>query len=93
MIGISIAAKKEWSAVLKKLNVNIENCKNYPFGEYFTFTMYGKDLIFYRCGVRKMKCSAATQYIIDHFNLSKVIVIGTCAGIDSNYKILDISTI
>ena len=34
--------------------------------------------------------SASTQYMIDHFNLSKIIVIGTCAGIDSCYKPLDI---
>lgn len=90
MIGISIAAKKEWEAVLEKYNVDIESCNRFPFGEYFKMTLYGKDVIFYRCGVRKMNSSASTQYMIDHFNLSKVIVVGTCAGIDTNYKTLDI---
>jgi len=90
MIGISIAAKKEWEAVLKKFNIDIQDCKNYPFGEYFIVNIYGENIIFYRCGVRKMNCSASTQYMIDHFNLSKVIVAGTCAGIDDNYKNLDI---
>ena len=33
MIGISIAAKKEWEAVLNKLNININNCSNFPFEE------------------------------------------------------------
>lgn len=88
MIGISIAAKKEWKAVLEKYN--IESCNKFPFGEYFITNLYDNDVIFYRCGVRKVNCSASTQYMIDHFNLSKVIVAGTCAGIDDNYKTLDI---
>lgn len=90
MIGISIAAKKEWEVVLNKLGKSIEECKQFPFGEYFTISLYGEELIFYRCGVRKMNCSASTQYMIDHFNLKKVIVAGTCAGIDPNFKNLDI---
>jgi adenosylhomocysteine nucleosidase/adenosylhomocysteine/aminodeoxyfutalosine nucleosidase len=90
MIGISVAAKKEWEAVLDKYNINIEDCNKYPFGEYFITSIYDREVIFYRCGVRKMNCSAATQYMIDHFNISKVIVIGTCAGIDDKYNNLDI---
>lgn len=90
MIGISVAAKKEWEVVLEKYNIDIENCNKFPFGEYFKINLYGNDVIFYRCGVRKMNCSASTQYMIDHFNLSKIIVAGTCAGIDDNYKNLDI---
>ena len=46
--------------------------------------------MFYRSGVRKTNGAAATQYMIDHFNLNKVIVIGTCAGIDTKYNTLDI---
>ncbi len=90
MIGISVAAKKEWGAVLEKYNVDIETCNKYPFGEYFKMHVDNNEVIFYRCGVRKMNCSAATQYMIDHFNLTKVIVVGTCAGIDDSYKTLDI---
>lgn len=90
MIGISIAAKKEWESVLEKFNIKIENCNKFPFGEYFKVNLYGDDVIFYRCGVRKMNCSASTQYMIDHFNLDKIIVAGTCAGIDDRYKNLDI---
>lgn len=90
MIGISIAAKKEWKAVLEKYNIDIESCNKFPFGEYFRIHLYDNDVVFYRCGVRKVNCSASTQYMIDHFNLSKVIVAGTCAGIDDNYKTLDI---
>lgn len=90
MIGISIAAKREWKAVLDRYQLNIESCIKYPFGEYFTTEINGESVIFYRCGVRKVNCSAATQYMIDHFDFKKIIVVGTCAGIDDKYKNLDI---
>ena len=90
MIGISIAAKREWKAVLDRYKLNIDSCIRYPFGEYFITEINGKNAIFYRCGVRKVNCSAATQYMIDHFDLKKIIVAGTCAGIDDKYRNLDI---
>lgn len=37
-----------------------------------------------------MNSSASTQYMIDHFGLNKIIVVGTCAGIDDKYKNLDV---
>ena len=90
MIGIILAAKKEWEVVLEKYGIHIEDCNKFPFGEYFTMNLHDEDVIFYRCGVRKTNSSASMQYMIDHFNLSKIIAIGTCAGIDSCYKPLDI---
>ena len=90
MIGISISARKEWDAILDKFNINMSSLEKYPLGEYFKTNLYGEDVIFYRSGVRKMNCSASTQYMIDHFNLDKIIVAGTCAGIDDKYKNLDV---
>lgn len=90
MTGISIAAKREWNAVLDKFQVSIDSCTKYPFGEYFTTEINGESVIFYRCGVRKVNSSASTQYMIDHFDLKKIIVAGTCAGIDDKFKTLDI---
>lgn len=49
-----------------------------------------KEVIFYLGGVRKMNASASTQYMIYHFNLTKIIVAGTCAGINDSYSQLDI---
>lgn len=90
MIGISVDCKKEWETVLEKFSKGVENCEVFPFGEYFKINLYNEDIIFYRCGTRKMNCSASTQYMIDHFKLKKVIVVGTSAGIDDKYKNLDI---
>lgn len=90
MIGISIAAKREWKAVLDRFQINLDSCTEYPFGEYFITEMNNENVLFYRCGVRKVNSSAATQYMIDHFDLKKIIVVGTCAGIDDRFKNLDI---
>ena len=90
MIGISIAAKREWKAVLDRFQINLDSCTEYPFGEYFITEINDENILFYRCGVRKVNSSAATQYMIDHFNLKKIIVVGTCAGIDDRFKNLDI---
>lgn len=90
MIGISIAAKKEWETTLTYFGINHDELQKYPFGEYFRKIIDNKDVIIYLGGVRKMNASASTQYMIDHFNLNKIIVVGTCAGIDDRYKPLDI---
>lgn len=90
MIGISIAAKREWKAVLDRFQIKLDSCTEYPFGEYFITEINDENILFYRCGVRKVNSSAATQYMIDHFDLKKIIVVGTCAGIDDRFKNLDI---
>ena len=90
MIGISIATKWEWDATLEYFSKKAEECSKYPYGEYFKISKKDKDLIFYNTGVRKVNGVGATQFMISKFNLSKVIVAGTCAGIDRRYKNLDI---
>ncbi len=90
MTGISIAAKREWKSVLDRFQIDVKSCTKYPFGEYFVTEINDEIVLFYRCGVRKVNCSAATQYMIDHFGLKKIIVAGTCAGIDERFKNLDI---
>lgn len=88
MIGISIAEENEWISTKKYYCIN--ECVEYPYGEYFNYKINDKNVIFYRCNVRKTSSSAAAQYMIDHFNLSKIIIIGTCAGIDTTYQQYDI---
>ena len=90
MIGISIATKWEWEATLEYFNKKVEQCTKYPYGEYFKISKKDKELIFYSTGVRKVNGVGANQYMISKFNLSKVIIAGTCAGIDRKYKNLDI---
>ena len=90
MIGISIAALPEWEATIDYFNVTNNEIFEYPYGVYFKRKLNNTKLIFYRCTSRKVIASSACQYMIDKFNLKKIIVAGTCAGIDDKYKNLDI---
>ncbi|MBD1222031.1 permease [Virgibacillus halodenitrificans] len=90
MIGISIATKWEYEATLEYFGIKDNERLSYPYGEYFLRTISGTELIFYSTGVRKVNGVGGNQYMISKFNLSKVIVAGTCAGIDDRYNNLDI---
>lgn len=90
MIGISIANSKEWETTLKYFNKTPEECEKHPFGEYFKTVIQNKEVLIYRCSIRKVASAASTQYMIDHFPLEKIIVIGTCAGVDQSYHQFDI---
>lgn len=90
MIGISIAASKEWKIILERYDKTKKDLIIYPYGEYFIEKINNSNVIFYRCGTRKTKSSGATQYMISNFDLSKIIVIGTAAGMNNNFDLLDI---
>ncbi len=88
MIGILVAASKEWKVVLEHFNIG--KVEKYLYGEYFKTFINNKEVTFFKTGTRKTNASASTQYIIDHYNIDKVIVIGTCAGVDASNKLLDV---
>ncbi|MEI5907413.1 permease [Bacillus spongiae] len=90
MIGISIATKWEYEATLEYFNIKDNERFSYPYGEYFIRTINGTELVFYSTGVRKVNGVGGNQYMISKFNLTKVIVAGTCAGIDDKFSNLDI---
>lgn len=90
MVGISIATKWEWDATLEYFNKNNNDCSKYPYGEFFETKINNEDIVFYNTGARKVNGIGANQYMISKFNLTKVIVVGTCAGIDNKYNVLDI---
>ena len=86
MIGISVAESNEWETTLKYFNKTHEECEKFPFGEYFKMIINDKEVLLYRCYIRKVASAASTQYMIDHFNLERIIVAGTCAGVDKRYN-------
>lgn len=90
MIGISIATKWEYEATLEYFSIKDNERLTYPYGEYFTRTINDTEIIFYNTGVRKVNAVGGNQYMISKFTLSKVIVAGTCAGIDDRFSNLDI---
>ena len=90
MIGVSIATKWEWDATLNYFQVSREVCESYPYGEYFMRNIKNEEVVFYSTGVRKVNGVGANQYMISKFHLARIIVAGTCAGIDDTYHNLDI---
>ena len=90
MIAVSIAVELEWKVVLNYYQIEEEACLPYPFGCFFLQSICGEEIMFFLTGARKTNASAAAQYIIDHFHPDKMIVMGTCAGIDTGFKIRDI---
>lgn len=80
MIGVLIASKKEWKVLLEIYNLSNEHLEHYPYGEYYRTVFQNKDIVFFRSGVRKINSAAALQYMIDKFDIKKIINIGTCSG-------------
>ena len=90
MIGVSIATKWEYETTLEYFKVNDHERLHYPYGEYFVRMVDDAELIFYSTGVRKANGVGANQYMLSRFELRKVIVVGTCAGIDDTFSNLDV---
>ena len=90
MIGVLISSKKEFNELLKIYNIGEDYLEKYPFGEYYRTEFRGKDIVFFRSGIRKINASATAQYMIDKFNLEKLIVIGTCTSSNEGLNYGDI---
>lgn len=84
MLAFSVASKQEWFTLVELLN--IKEREHSPFGEFFFY----QDALFYQSLTRKTCSSASTQWMIDHYKCTHVIVIGTCAGVNPSYKELDL---
>ena len=90
LIGVLISSKKEFNELLKIYNIGEDYLEKYPFGEYYRTEFRGKYIVFFRSGIRKINASAAAQYMIDKFNLEKLIVIGTCTSSNEGLNYGDI---
>lgn len=90
MIGVLISSKKEFSELLKIYNITEEYLEKYPYGEYYRTEFRGKDIVFFRSGIRKINAAASTQYMIDKFSLKKLIVLGSATASNENLNYGDI---
>lgn len=90
LVGVLISSKKEFNELLKVYNIVDDYLEKYPFGEYYRTEFRGKDIVFFRSGIRKINASAAAQYMIDKFSLEKLIVIGTCTSSNEELNYGDI---
>lgn len=90
MIGVLITSKKDWKILLDLYNITDLYLEKYPYGEFYKTKFQNKDVTFFRIGVRKTNSSAATQYIIDKFEIEKFLLIGTCSLVTDELNYLDI---
>ncbi len=77
MIGVLVTSKIEWEALLKVYEIDSNLTDKYTYGDYYKTSIYNKDVLLFRSIGRKAMSSAAVQYMIDKFNLKKLIFIGT----------------
>ena len=90
MIGIVVASKLEWKTLLEIYNIDDSHQEKYPYGEFYRTIYKNKDVVFFRSGTRKINITAAVQYMIDRFNLEKIIVLGTATAVNDTYDYLDV---
>lgn len=90
MICIQVCSRREWRS-LKELFIGTDyEINTYPFGEFILHKINDKECIFYHSGATKTRSSAACQYAIDNWKAEIIIVLGTCGGVDSRLKTLDV---
>ena len=91
-IPILISANTEYKALCRQFE-NI-NQKKSPFGKYFETNILYKDInypvLFFHGGWGKICAAASVQYIIDKWNHSFVISIGTCGGFKGYVQVEDV---
>ncbi len=90
MIGIHISSNLEWASVLA-LCGNPE-CATSPYGEYFNyqFPFWKDEALIYFSGYSKTKAAGAVQYMICRFELSQVIVAGSCGGVAVDLSVMEV---
>ena len=77
MIGVLVTSKIEWDALLKVYDIDKDLTDSYIYGDYYKTSIYNKEVLLFRSIGRKAMASAAVQYMIDKFNLKKIVFIGT----------------
>lgn len=87
-IGIIAAEEKEMIAIKEKMN-NIEQIKIYNL-IFFKGDINSTNYILVKCGVGKVNAARTTQILIDNFEISLIINIGSAGGINEKLKIGDI---
>lgn len=87
MICICAASNKEWDCIKQCLAP--KTVEVHPYGE--CFLSQTRDAVLYsKIGTRKSGASAGIQYLIDRYSPEKIILIGTCAGVDTKHSLCDV---
>lgn len=84
IIGI-IGAMEEEVEILKNHMV-VQSKKTKAKMEFFSGTLWAKEVVIVTCGIGKVNAAVCTQILIDDFNVGKVINVGVAGGIGEKIR-------
>jgi len=70
-----ISANAEWKALPPPASV-----QSSPYGDWFSRSVAGTEVVFFHGGWGKVAAAGSTQYVIDRWHPRLVVNIGTCGG-------------
>jgi len=92
MLGLVVAMEEEMKLLLMNLHQDLFEKNKDVFTEY-KFDLNGKKIVGIISGVGKIKASAATEYLLSKYKVSKVLNFGMAGGIDKSTEIGEIVNI
>ena len=87
-IGIIVATIEELIET-KKIMKSLEEKKYYNL-TFYTGKINEENTVLVQCGIGKVNAARTTQFMIDKFNVEKIINIGAAGGINPDLKVKDI---
>jgi len=87
-IGLQICSGTEWR-VLKQI-WEVTAPAIYPYGEYWGTSIGGHPCVFFHSRRTKVRAAGACQFGIDKWAVDRLVVLGTCGGVDPSRRVFDI---
>ena len=88
VVGIIAAMQEEMQEIKLKMTYIVE--QKYKDLTFYKGKIYNKDCILVKCGVGKVNAARVTQLLIDKYNISKIINVGSAGSIKDTIKYGDI---
>merc|ERR1719235_3107160 len=78
----------EWDPIVKALNPSrINSC---PVGVWFEVTIDFCRIVFIKSGEGKTNTASCTQYCVDYFRPSRMVLVGVCGGFEKHTQVGDL---
>lgn len=88
MIIVLAAMQEELDAIVCYVDHPIK--KNTPFGELIEGSIHGHSVVCAQTGVGKAVAAATTTYLLEHYDVSSIINIGSAGGLSLDLSIGDV---
>lgn len=87
-VVIIISANAEWTAALQYFHQ--PPVETSPLGAFFQIQLGNREAVLFHGGWGKIAAAAGTQYVIDRWQPSLVINLGTCGGLEDRTRVGEI---